>query len=627
MSTQQRSAVPPMRTLSIFDPDFRTLLATVTAAASATTVAAETQRDSTPPQAAGNKDDADNPATTTACSACGIKFTTNAEMRSHFKTDWHRYNLKRKLADKPPMSEDHFDELVDVSSIEASDSEDDDNDDGDEPGGGGVHREDGSPFLLLSLPDDRSALRIYKELVSGGKKRGADELDASGVVARLAPPPSAASPQRWALLMLAAGHFAGTIVDCKTGKALAHKTFHRYTTRRKQGGAQSTSDAVKGAAHSAGSTLRRYNEQALKEEIAELLKTWKSMLDSCQLIFIRAAPLNRKALFYEGSPLATDSDRVRSFPFTTRRPTFGELMRCFKELTTVRVQPIPQAKDMSAAVEQKTAVNPKPVVATVQAAPEVVEPPALDAETAKLVDLCKRGKTDLLRTALDAAGAAGTDPINVVFPDAHGTTLLHVAAAAGQAEIVDVLLTAGGDPTKGTEKKKGLRPYDVAADKDTRDAFRRYMARQPDAWDWREARVPGPLTEDMERAQREKEREKKKKAKEKQKAYNAAKKSSTPPVEPEPEAEPPRATAAGAKARKAMGGLSKTEREAAGMTPERRAALDREKRALAAEARMRGGMNQCAACGKSLIGIKPFEKFMFRYCSLSCVQSHQILHA
>jgi hypothetical protein len=33
-----------------------------------------------------------------------------------------------------------------------------------------------------------------------------------------------------------------------------------YTTRRKQGGSQSASDASRGAAHSAGSSLRRYNE-------------------------------------------------------------------------------------------------------------------------------------------------------------------------------------------------------------------------------------------------------------------------------------------------------------------------------------------------------------------------------
>ncbi|KAI8590113.1 hypothetical protein BDZ88DRAFT_415590 [Geranomyces variabilis] len=623
MSTQQRSAVPPMRTLSIFEPDFRALLATVTAASTATSAAAEALPHSAPP-AVANSDDPESPATSTACGACAIKFAAAAEMRAHFKTDWHRYNLKRKLADKPPVSEDHFDELVDVSSIEASDSEDDEDDEEQAGESGGVHREDGSPFLLLSLPDDRSGLRIYKELVSDGKKRGADELDATGVVARLAPP--TAGPPRWALLMLAAGHFAGTIVDCKTGKALAHKTFHRYTTRRKQGGAQSTSDAAKGAAHSAGSTLRRYNEQALKEEIAELLKTWKPLLDSCQLIFIRAAPLNRKALFYDGSPLSSGSDRVRSFPFTTRRPTFGELMRCFKELTTVRVQPMPQVKETPAAVEQKAVAKSQPDAAVLQAKPAVAETPALDAETTKLVNLCKRGKVDLLRTALDAA-TPDTDPVNLVFPDVHGTTLLHVAATAGQAEMVDFLLTAGADPTKRTEKKSGQRPYDVAADKDTRDAFRRFMARQPDAWDWREARVPGPLTEEMERAQREKEREKKKKAKEKQKEYNAAKKSAAPPIEPEPEVGPPRATAAGAKARKALGVLSKTEREAAGMTPERRAALDREKRALAAEARMRGGMNQCAACGKSLIGISPFEKFMFRYCSMFCVQSHQILHS
>ncbi|KAF1783553.1 Ankyrin repeat-containing domain [Phytophthora cactorum] len=71
-----------------------------------------------------------------------------------------------------------------------------------------------------------------------------------------------ASKLRWAVFLLRSGRFAGAVFD--KDKALCHKTFQRYTTRRKQGGAQSASDA-NGKAKSAGATLRRYNEAALKQ--------------------------------------------------------------------------------------------------------------------------------------------------------------------------------------------------------------------------------------------------------------------------------------------------------------------------------------------------------------------------
>lgn len=112
--------------------------------------------------------------------------------------------------------------------------------------------------------------------------------------------------RKWAMFMVAGGHFAGAVVQVSRpaeeqdlpakakAKAktkppkpkpetliLQHKTFHRYTSkygcrvyyhrtenplaRRKQGGSQSVNDNSKGAAISAGATLRRYGEQALRD--------------------------------------------------------------------------------------------------------------------------------------------------------------------------------------------------------------------------------------------------------------------------------------------------------------------------------------------------------------------------
>ena len=137
-----------------------------------------------------------------------------------------------------------------------------------------------------------------------------------------------------ALMMLGGGHFAGVIVSLRpkivknSGQeerqvdVLLSKTFHRYTTRRKQGGAQSANDAAKGNAHSAGASLRRYNEAALQNEVRELLRSWKDEMDKCELVFIRATgSVTRRTLFgYEGAVLKSNDPRIRRFPFTTRRP-------------------------------------------------------------------------------------------------------------------------------------------------------------------------------------------------------------------------------------------------------------------------------------------------------------------
>jgi len=66
---------------------------------------------------------ADNKATTTSsvtsnpteghakltCIACRLEFTSFDSQREHYHTDWHRYNLKRKVANLPPVTLQNFD--------------------------------------------------------------------------------------------------------------------------------------------------------------------------------------------------------------------------------------------------------------------------------------------------------------------------------------------------------------------------------------------------------------------------------------------------------------------------------------------------------------------------------------
>lgn len=38
------------------------------------------------------------------CISCHVAFKEASIQREHYKTDWHRYNLKRKVVDLPPVT-------------------------------------------------------------------------------------------------------------------------------------------------------------------------------------------------------------------------------------------------------------------------------------------------------------------------------------------------------------------------------------------------------------------------------------------------------------------------------------------------------------------------------------------
>ena len=46
------------------------------------------------------------------CLACHIAFATPDHQRDHYRTDWHKYNLKRKVAELPPISVELFNQKI-----------------------------------------------------------------------------------------------------------------------------------------------------------------------------------------------------------------------------------------------------------------------------------------------------------------------------------------------------------------------------------------------------------------------------------------------------------------------------------------------------------------------------------
>ncbi|NWH20773.1 ANKZ1 protein, partial [Grus americana] len=207
----------------------------------------------------------------------------------------------------------------------------------------------------------------------------------------------------------------------------------------------------------------------------------------------------------------------------------------------------------------------------------------------------------LLGDSEDGEGAQPLDmPCSLLNQpvDERGCTLLHVAARAGKAEAVRLLLEAGADPA--LRDKQDRTPYCVSADKPTRNAFRKFMVDHPDKYDYGHAKVPGPLTQEMEAKKLEKKRAQKAQRKQREQAQREER--------------------------------QRWEQEQG--EKQRFAALsDREKRALAAEQRLAvqlqdagttlGNISRCWHCGESLLGRIPFHYLDFSFCSTACLQTHR----
>ena len=282
-----------------------------------------------------------------------------------------------------------------------------------------------------------------------------------------------ASAGLWLLILARGGHFAAIVVRMSAAgpsgvaanAVVAHRTFHRYVVRAKQGGRQGAKDATGKGIKSAGSSLRRANEAALERDVKALLDVeWRAHVASAELIWLAVSDTDRRMIVGgEGAPVATDDARLRRIPFGTRRPTLNEAKRVAAALAAVEI-------DIVAAPEQHDA-QPAPA-ARAEGASDSSDSDAEDAAP-QYVD-------------------AGADP-------RAGDTPLHTAARAGNAAEVASLLAAGADP--GVRNVRGRVAYSVAADRQTRDAFRRARAAAEDAWDWGAAGVTSALTPEMEAAQ------------------------------------------------------------------------------------------------------------------------------
>ena len=607
-----------------------------------------------PPKRKSSPAPEDGPAKATTCSLCSLSFSNLQEQRQHVKSDLHNYNLKQKMRGANPISEADFERLIgeldeSISGSESSASESEHetdslaansreealdtllkrqarlSDQGLEDDPTSSSRKGGpakSPFFWFSssiLPANTS-LGIYRAIFP--KEEQDEVLHVVDTIRRKQLSPTPAKPSsgqnqkndvglttknpHYFLCMIGGGHFAAMVVSLipkiskrsgvveRQATVIAHKTYHRYTTRRKQGGSQSANDNSSGNAHSAGANLRRYNEAALAAEVRALLAEWKGMIDSSDLWFIRATGnTNRQTIFgpYENQVLRQKDPRVRGFPFNTRRATQSELMRAFVELTRVKVSQIDEATLAAAAAketesgEKSRAVTPK---SDKPSKPSAEEEAAI-LHTTQLQSLIRRSKAPALLNYMQSNSISADFRY---FPETahhHAPTPLHQAASlSSPALVTSLLLKAKADPT--ILSSEGKTAYDLAGDRATRDAFR--LARHQlgeSEWPWERTGVPSALSP-AEAEARDKQEKSEKAAEDAKEAERRKQATERLRKEDQEKADEKREKKLGPG--KTLSALEKTgaekrEEEARGMTPEMRARLERERRARAAEERIR----------------------------------------
>ncbi|KIY52931.1 hypothetical protein FISHEDRAFT_69388 [Fistulina hepatica ATCC 64428] len=587
-------------------------------------------------------------------------FSDVNEQRLHFRSDWHRFNVKMRLNGGTTVPESGFAQLVDeiqdsLSGSETSDESDVDSSDdavttlvkknkiarSDPQDDINVQNAPRTAIMWFHSPPS-TQIGVYRTIFSSPRADPLSHL--SALKDMQAPSPHG---RIWAMFMVAGGHFAGAIVRVsypesddtvedipKKGKqkrprpdteVLKHKTFHRYTTRRKQGGSQSLNDNAKGNAKSAGALLRRYGEQALKDvDIRNLLREWADEINDCERIWIRASGSNRKIFIdYDECVIEKGDERLRTFPFPTRRPTQSELARCLQELTRVKISHLTE-ETLQAQDEAYLASLPKPKPVPVQRlptpAPEKAKAPKLTPEEevfrdkwSRVIDMVNKGRLEPLKILWDreSAGLGGIDAFTPTWADEKQYTLLQIAAQAGQENItewllesaradptVEVSLTAGddssavdADDSRGNPKGSVRTAYDLARTRGVRDIFRRCAAAHPDWWDWfGAAHVPSGLSKEMEEEREEKKKERRKGLKDKireREAKEREKEKERPAPPPEPPAPARKNTSQDATGPRRLGGSAGAQDGVAGLTPELRAKVERERRARAAEARLR----------------------------------------
>ncbi|KAL6004742.1 hypothetical protein ACLOJK_005298 [Asimina triloba] len=568
--------------------------------------------------------------------------------------------VKLSLSGRDPVKEEEFDEMVgeslfkdyDVSSISGSEDE---TEKGSIPNAGVsgkqhervkqklfIHLQSGEivsvwKCLLMNEYEDLSFEnnKILKENVrSIPSMREGDFMERLNSLIR---EPRNKTHLR-IVLLASGGHFAGCVFDGNS--IVAHKTFHRYVVRAKAGKKQSAKDATGKAANSAGASLRRYNELALKKDVQELLATWKPYFDASSCVFIYS-PSNNRQLFFDGEKPHFNNHNcvIWNVPLTVRRPTLKEAKRIYNHLTNLVYE---DEEKLFPPIVKENLQSKAANVASSKKVGSEKQPNSLE-ESEEIHKVC---------SGCQSSSGPSMSAESEVIPtsnSANKSTPLHEAARSGDPQQTMELLEQGLNPCITDER--GRTPYMLATEKEVRNTFRRFMALNLDKWDWHAANVPSPLTKEMEESQatkqaekdakkkaKSKELKKLRKAKEKAQAQAAQSQNSSAVVlgqsvkaSPVPRGRPVSESLPTMSKEDELKQAQATEREKRAAAAERRiAALNAQATSsvttatsAASAVKADGSDVKCSCCMASLAGKVPFHRYHYKYCSSSCMHVHK----
>jgi hypothetical protein len=311
---------------------------------------------------------------------------------------------------------------------------------------------------------------------------------------------SPSSPQLICILILRSGRFAASIFNTTTSTSVVHKVFRRYTVRAKAGGSQSSHDSKGRKAQSVGSQLRRYGEQALREDVMKLLLSWKELIHESVMILISAPKTMRSYLFppppqERDYPLKTTSDpRVKFISLQVGKPTYEELCGVYEKAMKIYFTIPAVVTSSSLSLEEPQRCEQESCShGAGDSLPQIKEEATggggkggggeeeedkgegqvefhLGEELLSLQRGCEEGNFEDVRVLLSQWTNENhlSDPLSLESL----MTLLHVASENGFPKIVTLLLEAGASPE--VKDIRNRTPYHLSKDKDTRDAYRRY---------------------------------------------------------------------------------------------------------------------------------------------------------
>ena len=475
-------------------------------------------------------------------------------------------------------------------------------------------------------PDDSDPLKPLKAL---------KELSQSLCMTQ----PRQQNPKYTIIILLQSGRFAAAIF-CRS-KCIQHTTKVRYTTRKGQGGAQSTKDGTKSIS-SVGSQLRRAGEVQLRSDIQNTFLQWgrEGLLQNCGLGFLQISKLLQKGFWedvmgakqtlqQEGHLknqeeeqwiLHKDSVMIRPIPLDVGKPCIETCCAVHETMFSCSIEDIAleeivleqekscedfaEEKSGSAGSHSDTAISQNQTHSTELKSSPVAKKESSTIPLSSLHTAAEQGNLNLLRTILETPSKDLVE-VDQIHPDINThagpllMTPLHFATQADTqaAQCVSILLQHHADPTRTDAHNRP--PYYLASNEPIRRSYRRARADLGELkWDWVAAKVgPAMEAEDVDEKRR-KRAEKKKRQKERQK--EAKRKEKEDALEAEREEK-----------------IKKDIREKEDAARRIRAGLEPRKAGKANRAICDYCQTECKRKSEM------FSRLDFKYCSTECVKKHQ----